>query len=177
MVLKENGKNGPPEPQDCPAVRRQTTTPGSTGGSTFPGKGTGGGTNVAHGNPGVARPKEKVRVRLPQPPFQRTGDSDLPSAVAPRSVVRSTHQRRHWALTQDTGCSQDTAASPSQRFHTDNRRAASARASTSPSIQHRIIAGARSGSEEPTRVPGPSPCLTLLKSICYSRQIRIYTHS
>jgi hypothetical protein len=50
-----------------------------------------------------------------QPPFQRTEDSDLPSAVGPRSVVRSTHQRRHWALTQDTGCPQDTAASPSQR--------------------------------------------------------------
>lgn len=53
-----HSEDGPPEPRDRPAVRRQTT-PGSTRGSTFPGKGTGGGSNAAHGCAGAARPREK----------------------------------------------------------------------------------------------------------------------
>ena len=36
--------------------------------------------------------ERKTGCGAPQPPFQRMGGSDLPSAVGPPSVFRSTHQ-------------------------------------------------------------------------------------
>ena len=151
MVSKEHGKNGSVEARNRPVVRRQTTTPGSTGSAAIPREGEGGDAAATDGCADSARPRKKgkgvgagtlrqlihafrpTRSALadegdrrsvfsrcassasccsqrktscgsPQPPFQRTGDSDLPSAVGPHSIFRSTHQRRHWALTDSRPC-------------------------------------------------------------------------
>ena len=90
------------------------------------------------------------------------------AVISPGRALYPSEHRPNYSFQACSFCFRSGARGWSHRGH---------RASTSPSIQHRIIAGARSREPGNNRVQGPSPCLTLLKSICYSRQIRIYTHS